>query len=123
MIHETHIGFFAHVPGEVYPRGPFRSREQAERTLANVATRRERAAAPSPRQPVPKSDPIEPRAVKRMPPSSRTKRRKQAIDARHVQKVAKRRAKLARVKRADAGAMAGEATAENSPSAQGDTVA
>lgn len=42
MIHETHIGYFADIPSEPYPRGPFRSREQAERAAANVAARRER---------------------------------------------------------------------------------
>lgn len=113
-------GYWVRVPGETCPRGPFRSRRQVEQALANVAAKAERAAAPETPRPLPKSEPIEPRVVKRVPPSGRLKRRKLAIKARIERKVEKRRAKLGRVKRADPdGAKAVASSAQGGP--QGDT--
>ena len=115
MIHETPFGFFARAPGDLYPRGPFRSRRQAEQALANAAAKAERAA--NPKGKLVKVEPIEARVVKAARPSQRPKRRTDAIKARHEQRVAKRRAKLGRVKRADAGA---KVATSSSPAQGGD---
>lgn len=117
MIIDTGSRFFAHVPGETCPRGPFRSRRQAEQALANAAAKAERAAAPRGKRT--QSAPIEPRVVRAVAPSRRLKRRKRAADARHEAKVARRRAKLGRVKRADP--VAKDAAAASSSPAKGGT--
>lgn len=114
MILEVNKRFFARVPGEVYPRGPFRSRTQAEQALANVAAKAERAASdPGIRRSVPKSEPIEPRVIvgprmvghgmKALP---RRERLARAVKARNAHKVEMRRAKPGRAKRADTAAPA-----------------
>lgn len=68
LIQETPCGFFVQAPGAIAPQGPCRTREEAERVLANIAARAKRRASPKPKRET--SAEIEPRVVKAPPANS-----------------------------------------------------
>lgn len=90
---ETSKGFFVQLAGEAVPRGPFRSRDHAERAEANVAAKAERRAQPRPRRE--KAAKIEPRVVVAAAEGSlpRHERRERIAKKRSELQLAKRRAK------------------------------